>query len=484
MNAFWTTARIEAAVSGDIAKPPPEGKRPFGAAIDTRAITPGQVFFALKGDNTDGHEFVQAAADAGSPLAIVERSVEDADIGQIVVEDTRQALKNLARAWRRAHETIRIVAVTGSNGKTTTVRLIDSLLRTGGLKGHRAPKSFNNDLGVPITLLNAPSDADYVVCEIGMNTPGEIAPLSRIVRPNLCVITSIGRAHLGRMGSIAAIAKEKASILTGIREGGTFVYPADSEPLREAVDDLGPMVAVQDRPVFFGESCLEAIEPGDAGTRFRYRDKRFDVALPGEHNAANAAMAIEVARAFNIPDDAIREGLAAVTPPAGRLERVRVTITKDTTASNAEIIDDSYNANPDSMAAALRWFGTAKLSDGTSPTRRIAVLGEMLELGDEGPDAHREIGAIASTNNIDHAVFVGRMGLFCAERVSKDWSGEHYTIEPEATDAAIERIANLIEPGDLVLLKGSRLVRLERVRHRLVGPDQHKDRAQDIGSNA
>lgn len=393
---FWTPDRFAQVTGGTWLDEPDEPAAPIaGLSIDTRTLAPGQAYLAIKGDRFDGHDFVGRAFEAGASLAIVSDAATLRKPGRIrlKVGDTVAALQALAAAWRDvlAEHECAVVAVAGSNGKTTTRHLIHQLATAGGLAGTQSPKSFNNHLGVPLTLLAARPEHDYVAAELGTNHPGEIAALARIARPDVAVITCIGAEHLEFFGDLEGVAREEYSLLDHLAPEGLAFTP------REELEPYG------------GE-----------------------LALPGEHNRMNAAYAEAVAMHLGVDEDRIAAALAQATPPPGRLNVMRL-------AQDVTVIDDTYNANPDSMAAALEVLA------GTRGNRRIAVLGDMFELGDAGEAGHSDVRLRAEAI-ADAAVFIGqRFG-------GQDWS-----------DDLPARIAGMVNPGDAVLLKASRGMALERI---------------------
>ncbi len=453
---FWTHESIRAASGGRWLARPPERveHHPAGVSIDTRTLAPGQVFVALAGDRVDGHEYLPQARDAGASMVLVER--DDAPLPHglpvAVVHDGRDALARLARAYRAASPNLRVIGVTGSNGKTTATRLIDAVL-SGSKRGSASQKSYNNALGLPLTILNAGPNDQYVVCEMGMSTPGEIAVLGRIAQPDVGVITSIGRAHLEGLGSIEAIAREKASILEHVRGGGVGIIPAGADVLERAIERIGSPRLVRVGTDDDADVRLTGVRPGARGVSFELNGRaEFEVPLIGAHNAHNAAVAIAVGRRFGLDDDEIRAGLARVRAVPGRLERV----TFGSRGSSVRVLNDAYNANPDSMLAAIGTLCEMKPAKGG---RRVAILGDMLELGEDSGPAHAEIArAIAGARGVHAAVLVGdAMGGAVGD------AGEKATPGELASDTDADRIAAMVEPGDVVLIKASRGVRLQRV---------------------
>ncbi|MEO0631812.1 MAG: UDP-N-acetylmuramoyl-tripeptide--D-alanyl-D-alanine ligase, partial [Planctomycetota bacterium] len=288
MSGFFTPESIRTHTGGTFLARAEHARECHGVSIDTRELSPGQLFVALPGERTDGHDHLQQAADAGATIALVERDIEaPAGMTLVKVDSCRTALARLASAYRATLRSTRVVGVTGSNGKTTTVRLLDHVLGSA-LRGSASRKSFNNELGLPLTILNAKPTDQYLVCEIGMSNPGEIQKLAAIARPDVGVITSIGRAHLEAFGTVAGIAKEKASLLFELAESGIGIVTADSDEIEPALPPGVPMIRFGERDT--ADLRLTSIEPSREGVRFQLNDRAwFEVPLVGAHNAWNAA---------------------------------------------------------------------------------------------------------------------------------------------------------------------------------------------------
>jgi UDP-N-acetylmuramoyl-tripeptide--D-alanyl-D-alanine ligase len=419
-----------------------------GFSIDTRSLEPGDVFVALQ-DARDGHEFVPAAFKAGAAAAIVSRGyVRGGSGGALLrVGDPLHALEGIARA-ARARSNGRIVAVTGSVGKTGTKEMLRLCLGIAG-PTHAAEKSYNNHWGVPLTLARMPPDSAYVVCEIGMNHPGEITPLAQMVRPHVAVVTTVEPVHLGYFDTIEAIAEAKAEIFLGLVPGGTAVLPRDNPHfplLRERALAVGAQI------VTFGyheEADFRALQvdlgpkgssviAGHGSQRFLYR-----VGAPGEHYVKNSLAVLATLGAAGA--DAMRclPGLVRVSAPEGRGARTLL----DPPEGQILLIDESYNANPASVRAALAAMASTPRE--TFP-RRVAVLGDMLELGEASPEAHRGLKEAVDAAGVDLVLACGPMMRLLLD----DLPPERRAWAP--TSAELEAVLlGIVQAGDVVMIKGS-----------------------------
>ncbi|HTJ91149.1 MAG TPA: UDP-N-acetylmuramoyl-tripeptide--D-alanyl-D-alanine ligase [Acidocella sp.] len=408
-----------------------------GISIDTRTVKPGDLFVALQGVR-DGHDFVAEALAKGAAAALVSRPMPG---NVLLVEDTLAALGRLGAA-ARARAQARIVSVTGSVGKTTTKEMLRRCLAGFGTV-HAAEASFNNHIGVPLTLARMPRDADFAVFEIGTNHPGEIAPLAALVRPHVAIITCVDRAHLGLMGSEAAIAAEKASIFSALEPGGTAVLPAGTvhdEILRAAVPagarvttfgecGAARLAALENR----ADSCSVAAEIG--GVR-----EKFVLAAPGAHMARNAVAVLAAAAALGLEVSRAAAALDGFAPYAGRGARREVTLPD---RGKILLLDESYNASGASMRAA---FAVLALQ----PGRHVAVLGDMLELGD---------AAAAEHEGLRPAVLAGADLVFTCGEMMKRLFDTLPAAKQGGHAAAAADLAPLVtaalRQGDAVLVKGS-----------------------------
>lgn len=433
---LWRADELAAAIGA----PEEAGFAASGVSIDTRSLQPEDLFVALAGER-DGHDFVAEALAKGAAGAMVSRDVS-VEGRFLRVDDTLAGLNRLG-AYARARSAAKIVAVTGSVGKTTTKEMLRRALAGFGAV-HAADASFNNHIGVPLTLARLPRGAEFAVLELGMNHPGEIAPLARLARPHVAVITAIERAHIGLMGSLAAIAAEKATIFLGLIPGGTAVLPADSE-FFEAVGSFVPVTA---RQIAFGAGDLaqarlvEALSDAKGCTVLAAIDGlqlRFHLAAPGRHMAMNAVAALAACHALGVDAEKAAAALDGFAPFAGR--GVHKTIAMH--GAKAVLLDESYNASGASVRAALEVLRL-------QPGRHVAVLGDMLELGDDARSEHEELAA-----EVDDAADIlfacGPMMGFLFNRMPAAKQGGY--AQNAAALAPIVKAA--VQPGDSVLVKGS-----------------------------
>jgi UDP-N-acetylmuramoyl-tripeptide--D-alanyl-D-alanine ligase len=376
--------------------------------------------------------------------------------GVIRVADTQAALLRLAAAYRQTLTHTRVIAVGGSNGKTTTVRLLEAVL-SPSLRGSASPKSFNNAVGVPLTMLAAKRTDQFLICEVGTNAPGEIAPLTRAVQPDIAVITSIGREHLEGLGSIQGVLQEEVTLLTGLREGGLAVLSADAPGLLDAAEAVLAASGAHRLSFGFADDAdvrITGVEQTLDGLEFRLNDRQaFRLPLLGRHNASNAAAAVAVSRRFALDHAAVREALAGARGAPMRLER--------RTIDGIHLLNDAYNANPDSVLASLRTF--EEVCPPAPGRRRVLILGDMLELGPQAPALHREIADALAQRPPDLVVLVGPLSRATAERLRPSLPEGAVLHLDSLHDGGDRRVAALLRPGDAVLLKASRGMGLERV---------------------
>ncbi|WP_371133975.1 UDP-N-acetylmuramoyl-tripeptide--D-alanyl-D-alanine ligase [Tabrizicola sp.] len=453
--ALWTSHDAAAATGGTSTTE----WQANGVSIDTRTLEPGDLFVALK-DLRDGHEFVAAALAKGAAAAMVTHRPEGVaqDAPLLIVPDVLQALERLGQA-ARARTAAKVVGITGSVGKTSTKEMLRAILSGQG-KTHASVASYNNHWGVPLTLARMPADTRFAVIEIGMNHPGEIAPLARMARLDVAMITTVAAAHLEAFDSIEGIAHEKASILDGLKPGGIAVLNADiaTTPIL-----LAKAKAVGATPILFGYAAtadyrLITVQIADETTVVQATRRGlpvlFKVLTPGKHFAANALGALAVAEALGADPTIATCDLGLWQPPAGRGLRERILLDR-VDETHFDLIDDAFNANPASIAAALDVLIAAKPQDGIGRVgagRRIAILGDMLELGPTEAALH---AAIARHPGLDSIVTIHCVG----PRMKALWSalprGQRGDWAETATELAA-RARSLIDAGDIILVKGSK----------------------------
>lgn len=439
MNPLWTAEELVHASGGTMPAP----FAATGVSIDTRTLRPGELFVALAGENRDGHQFVANALAKGAAGALVHADVPGVDQGKLLrVEDTVAALSRLG-AYARARFVGRLVGVTGSVGKTTTKEMLRTILAAQG-PTHAAEASYNNHWGVPLTLARLPAAATFCVCEIGMNHPGEIEPLARLARPHVTLITAIERAHVGHLGSIEAIADEKAAIMRGLEPGGLAVLPGESRFLERMLGRAGAAQVVTFGANPNADSRLLELDQDANGSiivgSVRGTVVRFRLNAPGRHMAMNAMGALAAAAGLGVDPVAGAGALEGFIPIAGRGARRSISLP----GGDALLLDESYNASAAAVRAAL---AVLRLQPAA---RRIAVLGDMLELGEEGPAEHAGLAPdVSAAADVLFACGPLMRNLFDA--VPLALRGGH------AADSAslAPVVARSVAPGDAILVKGS-----------------------------
>ena len=438
-----------------------------GVSTDSRTVQAGNVFVALRGERFDGHGFLDDAARRGAACVLVSdtarlgetpAAAEGCDTSVICVADTEKALQDLATAHRRTFQGS-VVAVTGSNGKTTVKEMTASVLQSW-FSTHKTSGNLNNHIGVPLAVLGLDPLKRVMVLELGMNHLGEISRLCEIARPNVGVITNIGLAHLGGLGSVEAIQQAKGELTASLEATGVAIVNADDDRALA----LGRQSAA--RLVTFGQSQEADVRGwvrenlGIHGTRccVALGDATHDVRLrvPGTHQIMNALAAAAVGMTLDIPEERILWGLQRYRGVHGRLAMRRG-------RKDVWLIDDTYNANPQSMQVALRFLAGVP---GTG--RRIAVLGDMLELGAEGPALHREIGTAVSGANIHTLIALGSEAEYIADGAQQAGMDRHRIHHTLSQQEVLELLNDIARPCDVILFKGSRGMAMERLVDALV----------------
>jgi len=423
-----------------------------GVTTNSKTVEAGNLFVALRGERFDAHDFIVDVAALGAAAVVVERLPDGLPIPALIVPDTRYALGQIAQLWRKRF-TMPLIGVTGSNGKTTVKEMIAAILSAAFGTDHflATRGNLNNEIGVPLTLFNLNAQHRAAVVELGMNHPGEIARLTEIASPTVGVVNNAQREHQEFMASVAAVAAENGAVISGLSEEGCAVFPADDEfaPLwtsyagsRRLITfalDKQASVTAQWRATDFGsEIKLNA----------RGEQVSFVLSAAGQHNVRNALAACAATLAIGINLETIARGLSAFTPVAGRLQKKQAT-------NGAIVIDDTYNANPDSVRAAIDVLANA-------PAPRTLVLGDMGEVGSEGVAFHEEIGEYARARHIDQLFTVGELARHASRAFGRP--ARHF----ETMETLNEEVAS-VPPGASVLVKGSRFMKMERVVQKLTG---------------
>ena len=460
MTPLWTSAEIEAATGG-VASAPFDVS---GVSFDSREVGPGDLFVAMPGTASDGHRFVEQAFAQGAVAALVSQPVAGINV---LVDDVAEALSALATEARRRTEAT-VIGITGSVGKTSTKEALAAAL-TRSRKGpiHRSVKSYNNHTGVPLSLARMPRGTRFAVLEMGMNHAGEIAALTRLVRPHVALVTAIASAHIEQLGSMEAIADAKSEIFEGLETDGTAVIPEDS-PWRDRLVKAALVHA--GRTITFGRNeeadvaTIQAARSDDGGSLVTARlidsELTFTLSQRGDHWISNAMAVLAVVEAVGGDLAAAGLALADFRGLKGRGERHQVKVEANGQQGDALLIDESYNANPASMAATLASLGAERVAG-----RRIAVLGPMRELGPDGEAMHAALAGPVRDARVERLVLVGEemRGLAAA------LDGEIESVIADTVEEATQLLQAFLGPGDVVLVKASNSVGLAALVDRVAG---------------
>lgn len=428
---------------------------------DSRTVRPGDLFVALRGERFDGHDFLGQLAALGVRAAVAEHGLSESGLSGLTVPDTRLALGELAQAWRRAHP-IGLIAVAGSNGKTTVTQMLAAILQAQHGEAALATQgNFNNEIGVPLTLLRLRPAHRLAVLELGMNHPGEIATLAAWAQPTVALVNNAQREHQEFMHSVRAVAEENGAVLQALPAKGVAVFPAD-----DAHTDLWRHMAGARAVLTFGaqgDVQATALQRSELGWQGQMscpsRQVAFDFVLqmPGEHNLRNAMAATACALAAGVPAHAIAQGLAGFQPVSGRSQVQTLHMGRH----RLTLIDDTYNANPDSVRAAIDVL--AQL-----PGPHLLVLGDMGEVGTQGPEFHAEVGRYARERGIEHVLTTGQWAEISAQAHGQ---AQHH---PQM-DSLCKAVAQRCPQVSSILVKGSRFMRMERVvQHLMSGLTQEQ----------
>ncbi|MER9026985.1 UDP-N-acetylmuramoylalanyl-D-glutamyl-2,6-diaminopimelate--D-alanyl-D-alanine ligase [Mesorhizobium sp. M0674] len=465
MSVLWTSEALVDAMGGRPLGPMPEGIS--GISIDSRSLQPGDAFFAIKGEAMDGHDFATAAIKAGAGVLVV-AEVKLPSLGRltapmIVVQDVLAALEKLGVA-ARARSSAKIIAVTGSAGKTTTKEALRHVLSAVG-KVHASAQSFNNHWGVPLTLARMPDDCDYAVFEIGMNHPGEIRPLVKMVRPQVAIVTLIAAAHLGFFKNLEEIAKAKAEIFEGIEPGGAALLNRDDARWK-LLDKMARAAGVGH--VFgFGENarstykltkCELHADHSDITARIGGQDVTARIGAPGRHMVQNVLAVLGAAHLVEADIGKVALALADLSAERGRGKRHMLRHPK----GPITLIDESYNANPASMAAAMALLNATPV---TGEGRRIAVLGDMLELGDHSAKLHAALAELIVGTGTN-TVFLGGPEMQALADILPDEIKTEYRAGAEELKPLL---LSTLKAGDVVMIKSSKGIGFSKLVEALLG---------------
>ncbi|MES0008484.1 UDP-N-acetylmuramoylalanyl-D-glutamyl-2,6-diaminopimelate--D-alanyl-D-alanine ligase [Mesorhizobium sp. M0062] len=465
MSVLWTSEALVDAMGGRPLGPMPEGIS--GISIDSRSLQPGDAFFAIKGEAMDGHDFATAAIKAGAGVLVVAEgklpSLGRLTAPMIVVQDVLAALEKLGVA-ARARSNAKIIAVTGSAGKTTTKEALRHVLSAVGTV-HASEQSFNNHWGVPLTLARMPDDCDYAVFEIGMNHPGEIRPLVKMVRPHVAIVTMIAAAHLGFFRNLDEIAKAKAEIFEGIEPGGAALLNRDDARWK-LLDKMARAAGVEH--VFgFGENarstykltrCELHADHSDIAARIGGQDVVARIGAPGRHMVQNVLAVLGAAHLVEADIAKVAEALADLSAERGRGKRHVLRHPKGLIT----LIDESYNANPASMAAAMALLNATPV---TGEGRRIAVLGDMLELGDHSAKLHAALAELIVGTGT-HTVFLGGPEMRALADILPDEIKTEYRAGAEELKPLL---LSTLKAGDVVMIKSSKGIGFSKLVEALLG---------------
>jgi len=427
-----------------------EGLLISGVAIDSRKVIANSIFIALIGINADGHEYVAEASENGAALAIVSRRI-DCNIQQILVKDTGIALKKLA-AYYRSSFNIPVIGVTGSTGKTSTKEIIASVLEQK-YNVHKTMMNYNNEIGLPLTILELNKENEISILEMGMNNLGEIKRLAEISRPSIGVITNIGTAHIENLGSRENILKAKMEITTYFSEDSLLIVNGDDELLSGLLNTNYTLIKISMNNN--GDyNAFEIVDLGEMGVEFKCKYKnevcKFKINAPGKHNIYNALSAIAIGHFFNMSVKDIQVGLENYKPVGERMNIIKL-------RDRIKIINDCYNANPDSMKAALDVLATFEGG------RKIAILGDMFELGSFSEAAHQDIGKY-SKDRCNILIAIGNMAVHIYNEAKENAESYYFKTKDEANSY----IRSIIKEGDIILIKASRGMKMEDITNYLV----------------
>jgi len=454
-DILWTSDDAERATGGEVHP----AWQASGVSINTRTLQPGDLFIALQGPNADGHDYVANAFEKGAAAAAVchRPPVLDPDAPLLVVDDTMKALEELGVFGRQRATNAKFIAVTGSVGKTGTKEALKLVLSRQG-KTSASEGSLNNHWGLPLSLARVPADADFAVLEMGMNHPGELIPLSQMARPHVCVVTTIAPAHTEFFDSTEQIAQAKAEIFQGAMPGATAVLNRDIpefSTLNQAADRAGLRVVTfgeQDAADFRLISCDVQADGSDVTAATPLGEIRYRVGAAGKHWVMNSLCVLAAVHAAGGDVHQAAKALTDLTSPSGRGERFEIKVD----GGSVLLIDESYNASPASIKASMAVLGTQNVGPNG---RRIAILGDMLELGPASAQRHADIADVLNENDIDLAYLAGNEMNHLWAALAENRKGAHC----ENSDALANEVRLAVRPGDVVMVKGSAGSRMNKV---------------------
>lgn len=460
-----TLSQIAAMCGGAVTNPSAERIRIQGIVTDSRKIRPGCLFVPLAGERFDGHEFAADCLAAGAAAVLWARDKGEAPGPAVLVEDTLLALQQLAKSYLNQCGA-RVIGITGSNGKTTTKDLVYALLAST-FKVHKTSGNFNNHIGLPLTLLSMPESTEIAVLEMGMSGRHEIELLSNLAKPETALITNIGESHLLQLGSRKEIARAKLEILSGLKPGGLLVFNGDEPLLHEVLGETDTLKPEELKTLTFGLKDENDVHPtmiqySESKTAFTSsqdpapKEQVFELYLPGEHNVVNALGAISIARHYGVAEQEIAEGLKQAEFTGMRIETV-------IGSSGITILNDAYNASPTSVKAAI---GVLEKKQGYR--KKIAVLGDMLELGPEEREYHLQVGRCLQPDKVDLLFTYGKLSDKIAEGAAETMKHDTIFAYHDKSEL-IESLISVLHGNDVVLVKASRGMKLEEVVDALKG---------------
>ncbi|OEJ67897.1 UDP-N-acetylmuramoylalanyl-D-glutamyl-2,6-diaminopimelate--D-alanyl-D-alanine ligase [Magnetovibrio blakemorei] len=455
-DTLWTSEDAAHATAGEVHP----AWRASGVSINTRSLQPGDLFIALQGPNVDGHDFVADAFEKGAACAAVchRPPVLDPDAPLLVVDDTMEALESLGRAARDRLDHAKVIAVTGSVGKTGTKEALKLVLSRQG-KTSASEGSLNNHWGLPLSLARTPSDTDFAILEMGMNHPGELTPLSEMARPHVCVVTTIAPAHTEFFADANAIADAKAEIFKGAVQGGVAVLNADI-PEHDRLVKAAKAAGLQDIVSFGGSGnadfrlleCTLNAHGSEVKALTPLGEISYTLGVPGRHWVINSLCVL--ASVYGAEGDVAEAAtvLSELSAPSGRGQKFEIV----TENGSFVLIDESYNASPASMRAAMAVLGAQPIKLGA---RRIAVLGDMLEMGETSPQLHTDLAQVFQDNSIDLAFLAGEAMAHMWAALPASVRGAH----SEKSVTLIDVVCQAVRPGDVVMIKGSAGMRMGQI---------------------